>query len=411
MATEAIPYCPATELKNRETTTALLSVNPNGLVQSQNNIPEILFITSFPPRECGIATYSQDLVDALNNQFENSFTCSVCALESETEQHLYSTHPKYILNTDERNAFAKIAFKINGDENIKLVVMQHEFGFFAEKEKEFKYLFNSISKPIVFVFHTVLPKPNAELRAKVQDMAATAASIIVMTTNAATILITDYNVSAYKITVIPHGTHLVSPLDRKKVKKHYQLSDRKVLSTFGLLGSSKSIETTLEALPSVIKTHPDVLFLVLGKTHPSIVKQEGEQYRKMLEEKVAELGIEKHVRFVNEYLQLPILLEYLQISDIYLFTSKDPVQAVSGTFSYAVSSGCPVISTPIPHAKEVLSDNNGIIIDFENAAQLSKAIVSLLDNEKLRIEISSISFHKMASTVWQNSAIAHALLF
>ena len=411
MATEAIPYCPATELKNRETTTALLSVNPNGLVQSQNNIPEILFITSFPPRECGIATYSQDLVDALNNQFENSFTCSVCALESETEQHLYSTHPKYILNTDERNAFAKIAFKINGDENIKLVVMQHEFGFFAEKEKEFKYLFNSISKPIVFVFHTVLPKPNAELRAKVQDMAATAASIIVMTTNAATILITDYNVSAYKITVIPHGTHLVSPLDRKKVKKHYQLSDRKVLSTFGLLGSSKSIETTLEALPSVIKTHPDVLFLVLGKTHPSIVKQEGEQYRKMLEEKVAELGIEKHVRFVNEYLQLPILLEYLQISDIYLFTSKDPVQAVSGTFSYAVSSGCPVISTPIPHAKEVLSDNNGIIIDFENAAQLSKAIVSLLDNEKLRIEISSISFHKMASTVWQNSAIAHAVLF
>lgn len=184
-----------------------------------------------------------------------------------------------------------------------------------------------------------------------------------------------------------------------------------MLSTFGFLGSSKSIETTLEALPSVIKTHPEVLFLVLGKTHPSIVKRDGEQYRIMLEKKVQDLNIQKHVRFVNEYLELPVLLEYLQLSDIYLFTSKDPNQAVSGTFSYAVSSGCPVISTPIPHAKEVLSNNNGIIIDFENPTQLTNAIVSLLDNEKLRKEISSNSFHKMASTAWQNSAIAHALLF
>ncbi|MFZ4056639.1 MAG: glycosyltransferase [Ferruginibacter sp.] len=195
------------------------------------------------------------------------------------------------------------------------------------------------------------------------------------------------------------------------MKLRYQLAGHKVLSTFGLLSCSKSIETTLNALPSIAKIHPDVLFLVLGKTHPSIVKQEGEQYRKMLESKVIELNIEKHVRFVNEYLALPTLLEYLQLSDIYLFTSNDPNQAVSGTFSYAVSCGCPVVSTPIPHAKEVLRNNNGIIIDFENPAQLSQAVISLLNNEKLRAEISSNSLHKMASTAWQNSAIAHALLF
>jgi glycosyltransferase involved in cell wall biosynthesis len=411
MTTEIVLYNSAIELKFWETKKIILSDVHNRLVEEGNNIPEILFITSFPPRECGIATYSQDLVDALNNQFENSFTCTICALESETEQHIYRQQPKHILNTDCRNSFIKTAFQINKDENIKLVVMQHEFGFFAKNEIEYKLFFDSISKPIVFAFHTVLPNPNEALSVKVKDMAAIASSIIVMTTSAANILISEYDVPAYKISVIPHGTHLVPPLDRKKLKHHYALSHRKVLSTFGLLGSSKNIETTLDALPTVIKSHPEALFLVLGKTHPSIVKNEGEKYRNMLEEKVIALNIENHVRFVNEYLQLPILLEYLQLSDIYLFTSKDPNQAVSGTFSYAVSCGCPVISTPIPHAKEVLDNNNGIIFDFENSTQLSKAIISLLDNEELRTEISSNSFHKMASTAWQNSAIAHALLF
>jgi glycosyltransferase involved in cell wall biosynthesis len=411
MTTDIILYRSTTQIKFWETPTDFLSVAHNGLLESGEKLPEVLFITSFPPRECGIATYSQDLVDALNNQFEDGFECSICALESDTEQHTYRQQPKYILNTSLRNSFVKTAFRINKNENIKLVVMQHEFGFFAEREEEFSSFFDSITKPIVFVFHTVLPKPNEELKAKVQAMAAIASAIIVMTNDAATILKDDYSIASYKITVIQHGTHLVPPLDRKKLKKNYDLSNRRVLSTFGLLGSSKNIETTLQALPTIVKNHPEVLFLILGKTHPSVVKQEGEQYRKMLEKIVTELKIEKHIRFVNEYLPLSILLEYLQLSDIYLFTSKDPNQAVSGTFSYAASCGCPIVSTPIPHAKEVLSDNNGIIIDFENADQLSKAVILLLDNEKIRDEISSNSFHRMAATAWQNSAIAHALLF
>lgn len=411
MTTGSTLYRLVSEFNFRETRTGPLSVEPNETIVALDSTPEILFITSFPPRECGIATYSQDLIGALNNQFEHSFTNSICALESKTEQHTYSLQPKFILNTDRRNAFIKMAFQINKSDSIELVVMQHEFGFFAKRETEFKFLFNRISKPIVFVFHTVLPSPNDALKTKVQDMTAIASSIVVMTEHSKAILMNEYSVSSYKITVIPHGTHLVPPLDQQKVKKCYQLSHRKVLSTFGLLGESKNIETTLDALPAVIKKHPEVLFLVLGKTHPSLVKQEGEKYRTFLEEKVKTLHLEKHVRFVNEYLQLPILLDYLQLSDIYLFTSKDPNQAVSGTFSYAVSCGCPVISTPIPHAKEVLSTTNGIIVDFENPKQLSKAIVHLLDNEKLRAEISSNCFHQMASTAWQNSAIAHAILF
>lgn len=356
-----------------------LFVNDKGEFEYNPQLPEILFITSFPPRECGIATYSQDLITALNNLFDHSFTCSICALESATEQHQYKKQPKFILNTDSRNSFAKTAFLINKDDHIKLVVKQHEFGFFAKKESDFKQLFNHISKPIVFVFHTVLPNPNIDLKTKVEDMAAIASAIVVMTNDAATILKNEYKVAAYKISVIQHGTHLVPPLNREKLKKHYQLSNKMVLSTFGLLGSSKSIETTLAALPAVIAKFPQVIFLVLGKTHPSVVQHDGEQYRKILEDKVKELRLENHVQFVNEYLQLPVLLEYLQLTDIYLFTSKDPNQAVSGTFSYAVSCGCPVISTPIPHAKEVLKDNNGLVFEFENDEQLSKAILSLLE--------------------------------
>ena len=391
--------------------TSNLSVHDNRLFVNESVIPEILFITSFPPRECGIATYTQDLVNALTNQFKNSFACKICALESETEKHNYSPQIRYILNTDSQNSFIKNAFLINKNENIKLLVMQHEFGFYSKSENEFKLFFQSISKPIVFVFHTVLPSPNQELKIKVQEMASIASSIIVMTSNSAQILTNDYDIPASKVKVIAHGTHLVKPLDRKKLKHQYELTQRKVLSTFGLLSSSKNIETTLQALPSVIKSYPDILFLILGKTHPSIVKQDGEKYRKMLEEKVAKLKLHKHVRFINEYLPLDSLLEYLQLSDIYLFTSKDPNQAVSGTFSYAVSAGCPIVSTPIPHAKEVLSNKNGIIIDFEDDLQLSKAIIHLLQDEQLRNEISSNSFHKMASTAWQNSAIAHAKVF
>lgn len=376
-----------------------------------HHLLEILFISSYPPRECGIATYTQDLINALNHQFQSSFKTSICALETEAERHIYKQMPKYILNTEIRNSFMKTAFHINKDEKIKVVVIQHEFGFFANKEREFKQFYDSINKPIVFVFHTVLSNPNNELKTKVSDMAAIASAIIVMTHDAAAILKKEYDIETFKISVIQHGTHLVPPLNRNKLKYKYQILGKMVLSTFGLLGRSKSIETTLDALPRIIEKFPSVLFLVLGKTHPSVLKNEGEQYRNMLENKVKELELENHVRFVNEYLELSTLLEYLQLTDIYLFTSKDPNQAVSGTFSYAVSCGCPVISTPIPHAKEVLKDSEGLVFEFENSGQLSQAIISLLDNDKLRENISLNSFHKMASTAWQNSSIAHALLF
>ncbi len=379
--------------------------------ENTNQLPEILFITSYPPRECGIATYSQDLIKALNNKFTQSFHLSICALESKTEKHTYTDKIEYILNTDHPKAFINLAKAINDNANICMVVIQHEFGFFEKKQEDFREFSETITKPIIIVFHTVLPNPDEALQIKVKQMADACEAIIVMTYASERVLISDYGIAQNKIVVIPHGTHLVKHSEKEELKDKYKLTGKKVLSTFGLLSSGKSIETTLEALPSIIIQYPDTLFLIIGKTHPSVIKQEGEQYRKMLEAKIKALQLQQHVQFINYFVPLPDLLEYLQLTDIYLFTSKDPNQAVSGTFSYAISCGCPIISTPIPHAREVLRNDAGIIIDFENSPHLSEAVNSLLKDETLRKNISSNGLHRMASTAWENAAIAHALLF
>jgi glycosyltransferase involved in cell wall biosynthesis len=373
--------------------------------------PEILFISSYPPRECGIATFSQDLIKALNNKFNDSFNISICPLESDNEKHIYTEKIKYVLNTDQPGSFIKLANAINVNNEIRMVLIQHEFGFFGKKENEFKHFLNALTKPVIIVFHTVLPYPDDILKIKVQQISGAAGAIIVMTHSSEEILIRDYNIPEEKITVIPHGTHLVPHIEKEILKKKYNLSGKKVLTTFGLLSSGKNIETTLDALPAIIKINPDVLFLVIGKTHPSVISQEGEKYRKMLNAKVTELKLESYVQFINCFLPLPDLLEYLQLTDIYLFTSKDPNQAVSGTFSYAISCGCPVISTPIPHAREILQNDAGIIIDFENSLQLSEAVTSLLKDEHLRKNITTNGLHRMASTAWENAAIAYAILF
>lgn len=381
------------------------------LPDTKNELPEILFITTYPPRECGIATYSQDLIKALNNKFKNSFKIKICPLESNNEQHAYTDAIKYILNTDHSNAFINLANKINTDVNLQLVLIQHEFGLFRNNEADFRQFLKILQKPVIIVFHTVLPGSNPSLHANVQEIAHEAHSIIVMTNSAAELLVRDYDVAIDKITIIQHGTHLVPHSDKEELKTKYKLNGKKILSTFGLLSSGKSIETTLEALPEIVKKNKDVLFLIIGKTHPSVVKEEGEKYRLMLQAKIEDLQLEEHVQFINCFLPLPDLLEYLQLTDIYLFTSKDPNQAVSGTFSYAISSGCPIISTSIPHACEVLKNDVGIIIDFHNPKQLAEKTNMLLLDERLRKNMGLNGLHRIAPTAWENAAIAHAMLF
>jgi len=395
------------------------TLSPNSIRKSMHHThanhdvdkAEILFITSYPPRECGIATYSQDLILALNKKFSNSLSIKICALENGKDSYEYPEEVKYTLDTSYITSYMELAQKINDDDHIQIVLVQHEFGFYKDQEQAFLQLLYELIKPIVVVFHTVLPKPGVRLRLMVKNIVAASKSIVVMTKTSEEILMNDYGISKQKINVIAHGTHLVPHLSEKFLKEKYSLTGRKVLTTFGLLSSGKSIETTLNALPAIIKQCPEVIFLVIGKTHPEVVKCDGEVYRQSLIEKVKELGLKDHVKFINKYLDLPTLLEYLQLTDIYLFTTNDPNQAVSGTFAYAMSCGCPIISTPIPHAKEVLTKDTGIIIDFENSKQLAEGVNLLLNDYPLRKSIITNTLQKIVSTAWENSAVSHAMLF
>ncbi len=189
-------------------------------------------------------------------------------------------------------------------------------------------------------------------------------------------------------------------------KQDIPFPNRIVFSTFGLISEGKSVETALDALPRIVAQFPSVLYLIIGKTHPEVLQTEGEKYRDFLLEKVEALKLEDHVLFVNKYLSLQILLEYLQRTDIYLFTSKDPQQAVSGTLAYAMSAGCPIISTPIPHSIEML-DGAGINFDFQNSDQLADAALLMLSTPNMMDEMHMNALHKISPTIWQNSALAH----
>jgi len=370
---------------------------------------EILILTSFPPRKCGIATYSQDLINAIKDKFEDALSIKVCALKKQNNNLEYPHEVKYFLNTWDKEDYKVLANKINLDNDISIVFIEHEFGLFEGEFGDYLLSFLSIiNKPIVTTFHTVLPNPDRKRKNLIREIERFSDALIVMTRHSVKILESEYEIQSDKICVISHGTHLIKP--SLSIENQSQPFENKmVLSTFGLISAGKGIETALDALPKIISKFPEVIYLVIGKTHPEVVKQDGENYRNFLLNRVRELKLEKNVIFVNKYLSLDVLLEYLQRTDIYLFTSKDPQQAVSGTLAYAMSAGCPIISTPIPHALELL-DGAGINFDFQNSQQLADAAIFMLTNPKVMDEMRMNALHRISPTSWQNSAIAHIKL-
>ncbi|MES2873925.1 MAG: glycosyltransferase [Bacteroidota bacterium] len=368
---------------------------------------EILMLTSYPPRECGIATYSKDLFDALALTLGRPFV-RVCALESGNMQRDYPEEVKYQLDTTQFHEYILLAEKVNKDKNIKAVFIQHEFGLFGGHYGEMLlYFLYSLKKPIIITFHTVLPEPNKKLFSIVRSIIERADAVMVMTNNSANILVNEYSVPESVIHVIPHGTHPVKRQDKSQLKEKYSLTGRITLSTFGLLSSNKSIETALEALPAVVAKFPEVMYLIIGRTHPEVVKHEGEAYRISLEQRISQLGLSDNIRFINKYVELPELLELLQLTDVYLFTSRDPNQAVSGTFAYAMSCGCPVISTAIPHAKEILTPDTGILVGFNDPKGFSDALLKLLADNVLHSLMGKNTLDASKASEWPNVALSH----
>ncbi len=376
--------------------------------------PTVLFLTTYPPRECGIATFTQDMVQALTQQFGASYDFKICALEEGFEhQRSYPNEVVATLNTRELKDCADLAEQVNNDPSVRVVCVQHEFGLFGGQWGDHVLAFlYSLTKPVVINLHTVLPDPSPELRRLMRNVARSAQQLVVMTHRSSDILEQDYGIDAAQITVIPHGTHLTAWQDPIRLKEKYGLAGKKVLTTFGLLSENKGIENAITALRAIKQAVPEVVYLILGKTHPVVVQHEREQYREKLHALVKEFGLEDNVRFVNKYLNLDELLEYLSLTDTYLFVSKDPNQAVSGTFTYAMSCGCPIISTPMPHAQEMLRDDTGILLkDFNQPKQIAEAAIKILSDEGLRQHMSNNAYYHTRDAIWQNVAVHYAQLF
>jgi glycosyltransferase involved in cell wall biosynthesis len=374
---------------------------------------KMLIVSSYPPRKCGIATFTNDMVDAIQNMFGSTLPIEICALQNIEEEFSYGPEVTYTLSTHVLENYRLIAEKINNRDDIGLVCVQHEFGLYGGTSGNYLLAFLlALNKPVITIFHTILANPDKRQLKLVQSIDTLSDSLVVLTNKSKELLVKYYKCSEHKVKVIPHGTHVVLWEDKVFLKHKYAYNNNVILSTFGLLSKNKNIEIALYALKDVVIKHPNVIYLIIGKTHPEVVKHEGETYRKYLLEIVQELNLQNNVLFINKYLELKSLLEYLTVSDIYLFTSKDLDQAVSGTLVYALSCGCAVISNPIPHAIETLKDGNGLLIEkFGDENEFKQKIISLIEDENRRINMSKKAFANIRSTTWENIAIQYGLLF
>jgi len=368
------------------------------------NKSKIVFVSTIPPTQCGIATYTNDLIKAISNTFD-TVECVVCEIVNST---INSNNSSFKLNSKSKEDYIRIAEEINKDNEIKLVHIQHEFGLFGGSYGNYLlYFLTTLKKPIAFTFHSIFPNPENDLKAFVKLLASYANIIFVMTKQSQRILQNVYKINKNIISYVPHGTHIVSYEETIEVKKKFNFENRMLLSTFGLLGSGKSIETALMALPEIIEHTPNVLYLIIGKTHPNTIIDGIDEYRNYLQKIVKEKKLNDHVLFIDHYLEIQELLEYLKATDIYLFTSKDPNQAVSGTFAYAMSCACPIVATSIPHTEEVLTPDAGVLVEIEDSKQFTVAIKQLLSNTKMRESMAISAFQKTRESSWENTAVKH----
>lgn len=373
----------------------------------------IAYLSTFPPRECGIATFCRDLISALSKTYSSVMDARVVAINPDPSSGF--NYPKEVIfqiNRDSQNDYLKAAELINKSPAISLAVIQHEFGIFGGLLGDYLLKFlEELKKPSVIIFHTILPNPENGRKNIVRMLADKSSQIVVMTDLSRQILLNEYGIPENKVTIIPHGIHPVIYSQSKNAKRKLRLPLSPILSTFGLLSRGKGVEYVLEALPGVIKKYPRLLYLVVGKTHPQIIQEEGESYRQFLEKKVRDLNLSGNVKFINQYLNLPALLDYLQATDIYIATSLDPDHAVSGTFSYAAGVGRPIVATAFAQARSELAADTGILVDFKNPAAYAGAITGLLDQPEQMEQMGKNNYFRTRRLIWPNISIAYAKLF
>ena len=375
----------------------------------------IVYLSTYPPRECGIATFCKDLTTAMDKRFNPNLKSRILAI-NDNGSSIYNYGNKVMFQMDDSNVedYIRLAKKINQSKKIKLVNVQHEFGIFdGRKYGEFLIpLLDNLTKPVVVTFHSILSNPDKHRIQVVQAIAKRSESIIVMAKTAIDILHDEYKIDPKKIHFIHHGVPTIPfKRNREKIKKSLGMGGKIVLTTFGLINRGKGIEYVIKALPKVVGKHPNLLYVIVGETHPQVRKNEGEEYRNKLIKLVKKLNLENNVKFYNKYLTLEEIITYLEASDIYIYSALDPNQIVSGTLAYAIGAGNAIIATPSVYAKEMLKNDRGIIVKFKDQNSMTKAIDKILSNTRFKRTLEKNAYELGRNMTWPNIALKYLEVF
>jgi polysaccharide biosynthesis protein PslF len=370
----------------------------------------MLFLGSFPPRECGIATFTKDVVDNFDDQF-GTHSAVIAIDEPGAERRVYPDNVLARLSQNDHESYEEIAAFVNAYPCDALSI-QHEYGLFGGEQGEWIVdLIAGVRKPVITSLHTVLPEPTPEHMRVARALCATSNAVVVLSETGRDLLIERYGVDPAKIRVIHHGVPDIPFRESLEAKQALGFGDRTTVSTFGLISRGKGLEYAIEAMTAVVTRHPQALYLILGQTHPVIRRREGESYRRELEAEIARNGLSDNVKLVDKYLDFDELVEYLTASDIYLTPYLNPTQIVSGTLAYAIGLGKAVVSTPYLYAKELLAHGRGFLVPLRDADAIATTLVALLDDPALRESTRRRAYRFGRQMTWPQVAHAYGSLF
>ncbi len=366
--------------------------------------PSIAFVSDYFPRRCGIATFTHDLADAIAGQITDQGDLFVVAMNDVPEGYPYPERVRFEVRQNAQADYRLAADFLNISQ-VSAVCLQHEYGLFGGPAgSNILALLSRVRRPIVSTLHTVLKDPDSDQLRVLEQLGQLSDRMVVLSETAVGILKDVYSIPAEKIAMIPHGIPEVPFVDPNFFKDQFGVEGKKVILTFGLLSPGKGIEYGIEALPKIVAKHPDVVYVVLGATHPHVKRDNGEVYRNSLIRRAQELGVADNVKFVNRFVELEELCEYLGAADIYLTPYLNEVQIVSGTLAYALGAGKATVSTPYWYAQEMLADGRGRLVDFRDGDAIATEVIDLLDNETERHAIRKRAYTFTRSMVWSQVA-------
>ncbi len=365
---------------------------------------KIAFIGDYLPRKCGIATFTSDIYTTISTQYPKS-DCFVVSVNDIKEGYDYPQEVRFEIEEQKLASYQRAADFLNFN-NTEVVSLQHEFGIYGGLSgSHILALLRDLHLPIVTTLHTILETPTSEQFLVMNELIKLSARLVSMTEKGKTFLTGIYNAPAEKIDVIPHGIPDMSFVDPNFYKDQFGVEGKQVLLTFGLLSPQKGIENVLKALPTVLKEFPNVVYVILGATHPNLIKEQGETYRMSLERLAADLGIKKNVIFYNRFVDIEELKAFIGMSDIYITPYINKAQITSGALAYAFGCGKAVVSTPYWHAEELLADDRGILVPFADSSAIATELLSLLKDENRRHAMRKKAYMLGRDMIW--SEIAH----